>query len=305
MQNQFQPEENQPPPPTPARRRGEQTASLTVPETPRANETEIDPQTQQAVAERLEAITKRANRAERQFWMGFAGWSVFLFASLLFLLPFLWAANPYFAYAIPLLIFTPLIAMFLGDVVRARAIPKFNAEDIAKLGGVKAVAPLIATAGNPLSKKQKQAIFNALTSLLMQLKASDSHLLMPSSRYIVHTWLSVSKEGIFSVGCSNDLHIAALKALKQVGDSSAIPYVEALTKIALRAPDGSKIQQAAIDCLPALYANCRDAEAARTLLRASQAEAADPATLLRPASGAGTTDGSDLLRGTEPPETRE
>ena len=66
-------------------------------------------------------------------------------------------------------------------------------------------------------------------------------------------------------------------------------------------PEQAKIKQAAIECLPMLLANCGDVEAARTLLRASQAEDARPDTLLRPASQSAQTNPAELLRGSEPP----
>ena len=65
------------------------------------------------------------------------------------------------------------------------------------------------------------------------------------------------------------------------------------------------IKQAAIDCLPMLLMNCSEVEAARMLLRASQPEKTDTATLLGPASGANPVGANELLRGADAPETQE
>ena len=128
------------------------------------------------------------------------------------------------------------------------------------------------------------------------MKVSDAHLLTPVGRRLVHSWLNSPSGNQPVIQGADALRIAALKALEQVGDSTAIPIVERLAQIKPLTPGQAKVQQAAIECLPMLRANCGEVEAARTLLRASQADTARPDTLLRPATGAGQTDRNELLR---------
>ena len=145
-------------------------------------------------------------------------------------------------------------------------------------------------------KKQTQAIQAALTTLLPQMRASDAKLLTPFALRTIYMWLAVPADYSTIDAYPDALRIASLKALEQVGDSSAIPYVERLATLQMITPVKAQLKQAAIECLPLLRANCGEVKAARTLLRASHAEDARPDTLLRPASGAGGAKPQELLR---------
>ena len=295
MQNQFQPEENQTP----------QTASLPAAQTAPVTETEAELRAALRVTQRLNEITERANGASFEFWTGFVGWCI-CFALCAFLLAPALAPNGYaLCLLASLLLIVPIIALPMGDWLRSRTLPKFDAGEIAKLGGMQAIPSLLATLRVTQSGKQRRAIVTALTALLPQLKASDAPLITADARRVLHSLLQTA----FFVNISDvrtyDLTIAALKALEQVGDAQALPYVRRLANRKPRTLNGKRLQQAAADCLPMLRAHCGDVETARILLRASQPATTDPKTLLRPASGAGQTDNAELLRETDAPETQE
>ena len=294
MEQQFQPEENQTP----------QTASLSAPQMSLAAETEVETQAAQIVTERLNEITRRAKRAKvwnnSFLFVMTASYPLCILAERL-----LRDLPDSLAMAFELSFILLLIAAVIGFIVTSLlCLLRFDAEELAKLGGLEAIGPLFAALQAPISRKQRDAIYAALTLLLPQMKASDTHFLTPAHRQTIHAWLNIGDVEFCVIRRLNGLRIAALKALEQVGDSGAIPIVERLANMRPRTTEKAKIKQAAIDCLPMLRANCGDVEAARTLLRASQAETTDPKTLLRPASGAGQTDGAELLRGTETPGTR-
>ena len=118
---------------------------------------------------------------------------------------------------------------------------------------------------------------------------------------MMRLWLSHRINSQGNLFAPEDLQIATLKALEQVGNASFIPDVERLANMNPRTPSLLRVQGAAMECLPMLRANCGEVDAARTLLRAAHAEAARPDTLLRPANGAAQTASRDLLRGAEPP----
>jgi len=92
----------------------------------------------------------------------------------------------------------------------------------------------------------------------------------------------------------DELRLALLKALEQIGDERAIPMVTDLRDAPRVNLD---VRQAAAECLPALENRVRIARESATLLRASSAlNPADArAALLRPAAGAPTAT-DNLLR---------
>ena len=194
------------------------------------------------------------------------------------------------------------LALAVTSWVRYHTLPKFDATEIARLGGAKAVVPLFAVLENDLDNKQREAIRDALIPLLPQMKASDALLLTPAARHMLIAWISLNNDDKFVVQCAVDLRLSVLKALEQVGDSGAIPVVERLANRRLLCSGDKEIRQAAIECLPMLRANCGDVETARTLLRASQAEPTDSATLLRPVSHTPETNPAQLLRGSHSPD---
>lgn len=269
---------------------------------PNEIQTEPDAQAARLITQRLDEITKRARRACRRRSISAIGWYVCFIAGLFLGFRLISWGSPFGLAFVMLYFAAMLVPLFLIDRVRLQAMPKFDADEIARLGGVNAIAPLFVVLLSNMPKKQRQSICDALITLLPQMKATDAHLLTPVDRRMIHLWLN----NAVLIGGSNpkfeDLYVASLKALEQVGDADAIPVVERLTKMKGRTPAQKKIKQAAIECLPMLLANCGEVETARTLLRASHSEAARPDTLLRAASGSAQSNPAELLRGAETPD---
>jgi hypothetical protein len=87
------------------------------------------------------------------------------------------------------------------------------------------------------------------------------------------------------------LKIAALRALEQVGDETALPVVEKLAKSA----GDTQVRFAAQECLPFLQQRADQVRVEQTLLRASgPGSSAD--VLLRPASNGAEAAPQQLLR---------
>ena len=317
MQNQFQPDENLTPQTASlAASQTPQTASLPVAQTAQTaylpaaqtsltTETEAEAQDVQAITERLNAITTRAKNARRLSW-----WSVtppLVFTLVGIGLPHILKGDP-----TPLSVtvsFLPAVGMLASFfwLFRAtnRAAPQFDADELARLGGVQAIPALLMALQVPGDKTRGQALYAALTSLLPQMKASDARLLTPAARRDLHISLTSAYFGGGLFQRWDPFHIAILKALEQVGDAKAIPTVERLANMKARTPERKALKQAAIECLPMLQANSGEVETSRTLLRASHAADARPDTLLRPASGSGQTDSAELLRGADSPDAVE
>ena len=304
MQNQLQSDENQTP----------QTAYLLVAQTPSAieSETESETQARQVADERIEEITRCANQGKRLIHGYFIAMGVFGMAMLLEILLMLLPETLLPAILLPLktaLMRLPFFFWFpiqmmppalLHLAVNRANAPKFDAQEAAKRGGA-AVSPLLSLLESGQKKERWQSAAAALTALLPQMKASDAPLLTPAARQTLHRFVGGNPASLrIAPSCGDTLRIAMLKALEQVGDSSAIPVVERLANAKARTADQIRIRQAAIDCLPLLRANCGEIETARILLRASRPETTEPATLLRPATGGTATDAAELLRGAEP-----
>ena len=257
---------------------------------------EAEAQAARLVTERLNEITARAERVRRLFLIrGFVMLPCLMFGLSLLTSLLGWDKLLRATVGIPfgIVFWIAQVAIYR---VRERETPSFNADEIARFGGVQAIAPLLATFQATPSILQQQAIRYTLTTLLPQMKVNDAPLLTPAGRRLIHSWLN-SPSGNQPVMRGTDaLRVAALKALEEAGDSTAIPIVERLAQIEPLTPGQEKVKRAATECLPMLRANCGEVETARTLLRASQAGEARPDTLLRPASGAGQTDSAELLR---------
>ena len=293
MQQQFQSdktEDSLPP----------QVESDAAPEALIGIEAEADKLTAQNVTERLNNISKRASKARRAGTVGsialvvcmnrvlsFATHQVYPSSLLNYLVWFLVPAI--FIFAIHLLL-----------RVCSQTIPRFDAQEIARMGGVKAVVPLL-VAFQPASRKQRKEVEAALTMLLPQMKASDAHLLTSDARNQIQRWLGKYVNTAMDISCPDKLRIAALKALEQVGNPDDIELVERLANLKARSPAKARVKQAAIECLPMLKVHCGEVASARTLLRASNAEDARPETLLRAASSTTKASAAELLRGTKKP----
>ena len=135
--------------------------------------------------------------------------------------------------------------------------------------------------------KTRSIAANRLIHLLPHLRATDAHLLTDDHRKRLYRHLSSGNK---------QLTLAILKALEQIGASSALPYVE---KIAAGKGAGlwsHLIEKAAKDCLPYLQERARQESTRQTLLRAADTTGATAETLLRSANETPESDPTQLLR---------
>ena len=149
-----------------------------------------------------------------------------------------------------------------------------------------------------LSHQAQQALIN----LLPRVRASDGGFVDAEG---MKALINLLREDY------DELRLALLKALEQIGDERAISLVMDLRDSPRINLD---VRQAAAECLPALENRVRSARESATLLRASSAvnPADAPVVLLRPAGGAPTAT-DNLLRSTNnplsapvtPPETTD
>ncbi len=131
----------------------------------------------------------------------------------------------------------------------------------------------------------------ALTKLLPRLKASDSHLLNDTQRQSLYKRLRMS-HAVKNMGFT----LAVLKSLEQIGDKSAVPYVQLLAESTSHTHSETRIREAAIECLPFLKIRAESTHNTQTLLRASSAEQSPKEMLLRPAANSSEAFPEQLLR---------
>ncbi len=128
----------------------------------------------------------------------------------------------------------------------------------------------------------------ALVRLLPRLQASDAAKPFTAQRQALYRALKRKNAALVT---------AILKALEQIGDYQALPYVEKLLEGEGQAAKDPQVQEAARECLPFLQQLAQQEQARQTLLRAAAATPETHSeTLLRPASGVPTVDPEQLLR---------
>lgn len=132
-----------------------------------------------------------------------------------------------------------------------------------------------------------------LTCLLPRMQSTDAHLLNAEQRLCLYKQLRRDTHTIFFLPNRNaELSLVILKALEQIGDASALPYVAQAAKTARSA----SVRQAASDCLPYLTQRAKSEHEANSLLRASASIAIPDATLLRAAQSLPEAAPQQLLR---------
>ena len=141
-----------------------------------------------------------------------------------------------------------------------------------------------------------EALQTALTPLLLQLRPEDSNRLNRRQRAILNRSLQSLADGSRLHEYTETFDLAILQALKQVGDRSAVPVVEKLTRMDADTTAKIHIRRAAADWLPLLQIRAGLVAEGKTLLRASAPEAAGRDTLLRAASGSSDKAPEQLLR---------
>jgi hypothetical protein len=136
----------------------------------------------------------------------------------------------------------------------------------------------------------QEAVTQALIRLLPRMKASDAHLLNAEQKKALYTGLASTEEALI---------LTILKSLEQIGDGSALPYVEKLAYPSEKAKVSEEVQEAARACLPFLTERAAEEQNRSTLLRASDGITTQPGELLRPAAATEETDPKLLLRATQ------
>jgi len=131
----------------------------------------------------------------------------------------------------------------------------------------------------------------ALTKLLPRVKASDNALFTPRQRGNLHRMLTLSNTRQY-----DQCLVAILQALQQIGDETALPYVEHLANAQPMSNRERRVCDAARDCLPFLRERASQTHSSQTLLRASSATATGNEMLVRPAIGVDRGDQEQLLR---------
>ncbi len=176
---------------------------------------------------------------------------------------------------------------------------EFDVEQLVREGGVQAIGSLIDAMHSGVSPRRYRTIFTALSQLLPQLKASDTHLLTPAYRRRLNGLLSMERYDYTLNKDSLEFKLAILKAYEQVGDLSSLSVIEKLAKMRGWSKRACVLREAAQECLPHLRDRAADMTLTQTLLRGSQSEPAEKDALLRPAIENAATPAQELLRAAE------
>jgi hypothetical protein len=166
------------------------------------------------------------------------------------------------------------------------------ARKLATHDDVRGVGPLAEALEWPDSDIQMVAS-RALTRLLPRLQATDAGLLNAAQRANLYRKLNP-----YQSGHHVELQLAILKAMEQVGDEAAVPYVQRLAGSITLTWHQKRVRQAAQDCLPYLKDRAAQLRVSQTLLRASSATTVTPDMLLRPAENTSNAP-EQLLRADE------
>jgi hypothetical protein len=165
------------------------------------------------------------------------------------------------------------------------------AHKLSKLDDVRCIGRLAEMLDWPDASTRHLAI-SALTRLLPRVKASDNVLHTPGQRANLHRMLALTNARNHA-----EFMESILKALQQIGDASAVPYVEQLAKAQPTSARQRRVCDAARDCLEYVKLRSELTRSSQTLLRASAVSTAGGADLLvRPSNAAGLTDQEQLLR---------
>lgn len=165
-----------------------------------------------------------------------------------------------------------------------------RALELARADDPSAVGPLVEALTWP-EEGLRAVARDGLTRLLPRLKAGDGGLLSTSARTVLNGYLNRD-----AARSHPDFVIALLAALEQVGDTTALPLVQALAEMEARSARERHVVEAAGRCLPYLRL-CADAnQQSQTLLRAAHAPGPDADILVRPAQPGVTGDTALLVR---------
>jgi hypothetical protein len=251
---------------------------------------QMDPQESEAFLARLREQARRQRSDYRLMSGGFSGGALF-FSLLALNQAMRWLPlSPGIPLAACMLYITFLIGM------RKVAVRWMKTSDaMAKSADVRMVGPLIEAYSSLNLAEYRDPVREALIRLLSRLQSSDARVLTEEHRHALNRVLG---SGTLSSGKENNrLIIAILKAYEQVGDESALPFVERLAE-GEKAGKNREVREAAQACLPFLQERVELERSRQTLLRAASASDTPSDVLLRPASGALEADPQQLLRAT-------
>jgi hypothetical protein len=175
----------------------------------------------------------------------------------------------------------PLIAKWTHLRRDAKAI-----HTVAELDDIRSVGPL-AEALELRNAGIQRIAEAALIRLLPRLRASDAGLLSAEQRSYLYRALN---------GKNEELILAILQALEQVGEGAAFPFVKRLAEGKGRAESSIRVLKTAQECLPFLWQKAANERASNELLRAGGRPDTPADILLRPAAGVADSAQDLLLR---------
>lgn len=162
---------------------------------------------------------------------------------------------------------------------------------ISEINDMRAIGPLVDIL-NSKSIYNSDLLQAPLTRLLLQVRSSDAHLLDRANRAILCRQLDTmgSSRNQESIAFT----VAILRALEQVGDAEAVPYVGQLAH--RLPPPAPEVREAAKRCLEFLQLRGGAQNIRQTYLRAADKTVARPDQLLRAAQNSGESQPDQLLR---------
>lgn len=179
--------------------------------------------------------------------------------------------------------FVFFVLMHLARLLTKRTLNKWgkSTREIAWLEDVRSVGAL-AEALDIDERAFAIQVELALAKLLPRLQASDASLLNERQRLCLYRCLTTQ-----NANKKREFTLTVLKAVEQIGDEKAIPYVEKLLPV---------LPQPAEQCLSSLRIHAEEQRASSMLLRASSETMCSTDTLLRPANETASTKPQQLLR---------
>ena len=162
------------------------------------------------------------------------------------------------------------------------------ASKLANVDDVQAVGPLAEMITWP-DERIKSMAMAALIRLLPRMMSSDTQLLSSGQRASLYQTLRLSNARRHA-----EFLEALLKALEQVGDIAALPYVRSLADSEALTLRQKRVVEAAKSCLPFLEGCAEQNRNSQMLLRATCGDGLSDERLLRPV-GSQTAPNSDLL----------
>jgi hypothetical protein len=167
---------------------------------------------------------------------------------------------------------------------------KALARKLAKVDDVRSIGRLAEALEWPDPEIRRFAIAG-LTRLLRRVKATDKVFQTAGQRANLHRMLTLA-----NARYQPEFLKAILAALEQVGDATAVPYVEQLAKAMPVTRGQREVCEAANLCLDFVKNRAELSRSSQTLLRASAPTVMNADTLLRAASATTTHDSEQLLR---------